>query len=145
MWIHIFLLESLSLQRYFNLLISLHCLLLIVQVISKLSEQVILSVLPGMHAELEGLNKEAAELNYLKEAQTLPEYGMVFYNVSREKRKKIGSVCLGLSVRGIVVYSVYKGTKTPQSHWPWRKIKNLSFAVSELVILGYNTIIITAF
>lgn len=94
-----------------------------------MGEEVIQSVLPGMHSELEGMNREVAELYYLKEAQTLPEYGMMFYEVAREKHAKIGSVWLGLSVRGIVVYNVHKGTKTPDSHWPWKKIKNLSFKV----------------
>lgn len=91
---------------------------------------VIQSILPGMHSELKGQNREAAELNYLKEVQTLAEYGMVFYEVATGKRAKLGSVCLGLSVRGLVVYNVHKGVKTPSSHWPWKKIRNLSFVVS---------------
>ena len=103
---------------------------IILQAISKLGIPVIQRILPSMHGELKGQNREMAELNYLKEAQTLSEYGMVFYKVAREKKGKIGSIWLGLSVRGLVVYHVHKGTKTPSSHWPWKKIKNLSFAVS---------------
>lgn len=87
------------------------------------------SILPGMHSELQGLCKEVAELNFLIEAQTLPEYGVVFYEVMREKKGKIGSALLGLSVRGIVVYNVHKGIKIPNSHWSWKKIKKLTFSV----------------
>jgi tyrosine-protein phosphatase non-receptor type 13 protein len=101
----------------------------LLQAISKLGIPVIQSILPGMHDELKGQNREDAELNYLKEVQTLAEYGMVFYKAAREKKEKLGSVWLGLSVRGIVVYHVHKGVKTPNSHWPWKKIRNLSFAV----------------
>lgn len=83
-----------------------------------------------MHSELQGQSREAAELHYLREAQTLPEYGMVFYEVAKEKHGKIGSIWLGLSLRGIVIYNVHKGTKTPSSHLAWKKIRNLSFVVS---------------
>lgn len=100
------------------------------QAIAKLGHSVIQSILPSMHSELKGESRESAELCFLKEAQTLPEYGMVFYEVAQDKHEKIGSTWLGLSVRGIVVYSVHKAVKTPKSHWPWNEIKNLSFAVS---------------
>lgn len=90
------------------------------------------SILFDMHSELHGLNRKDAEQQYLMEAQTLPEYGMVFYEVAKTKHGKIGSILLGLSVRGIVVYDVHKGIKTPSSHWPWKKIKNLSYKVSKI-------------
>lgn len=83
-----------------------------------------------MHSELKGLSKELAEIRYLKEAQALPEYGMVFYEVAKTKREKVGTTLLGLSVRGLVIYDVHRNVKTPTSHWPWNKIKNISFVVS---------------
>lgn len=86
-----------------------------------------------MHAEHKGMSKDMAELEFLKEVQTQPEYGMVFYRVARSKRGTMGSVWLGFSVRGIVVFDVHKEIKTPVSHCPWRKIENLSFAVCELL------------
>ncbi len=101
------------------------------QVINKLGRATVQSVLSNMHSELHGLSREVAEVQYLMEAQTLPEYGMVFYEVAKTKHGKIGSIWLGLSVRGIVVYDVHKGIKTPTSHWPWKKIKNLSYAVRK--------------
>lgn len=104
----------------------------LLQVISKLGEEVIKGILPGMHSELKGQSREAAELHFLQEAQTLPEYGMVFYKVAREKRGAIGLIWLGLSVRGIVIYNVHKGIKTPTSHLSWKSIKNLSRAVSQV-------------
>jgi len=66
----------------------------------------------------------------MMECQTLPEYGMVFYQVATSKKDKMGSVWLGLSVRGIVMYCVHKEVKTPFMHWPWSELKNLSYTVS---------------
>lgn len=100
------------------------------QVILKLGMPVVQSILPAMHSELKGQSKEVAELHYLKEVQILAEYGMIFYEVAKHKNGKIGSILLGLSVRGLVIYSIHKGVKTPSSHWPWKKIKNLSYVVS---------------
>ena len=99
--------------------------------ISKLGRGTVQSILSDMHSELQELSQAEAEHQYLMEAQTLPEYGMVFYQVAKTKHEKIGSVWLGLSVRGIVIYDVHKDIKTPTSHWPWKKIKNLSYAVSN--------------
>lgn len=107
-------------------------LLLILQVIGKLGIPVIQNILPGMHSELKGQTREVAEVHYLKEVQNLAEYGMVFYKVAKEKNGRIGSIWLGLSVRGLVIYHVHKGIKTPSSHWPWKKIRNLSFAVGQV-------------
>ena len=38
--------------------------------------------LPEIHANFMGLSEEHAELEFLKEAQKLPEYGVHFYKVS---------------------------------------------------------------
>lgn len=91
-----------------------------------------------------------------QEAQKLPEYGNVFYQVAKvcvsdiyvrwlylvmaedvpivfslqDKRGAEGQVWLGFCVRGIVVYNVHKDVKTPIRHCPWKKTKNISFAVS---------------
>ena len=54
-----------------------------------------------------------------------------FYPPLQEKHKAIGTVWLGFCVRGIVAYDVHKEVKTPIHHCSWRKIQNLSFAVSS--------------
>ena len=48
----------------------------------------------------------------------------------QDKRGAEGQVWLGFCVRGIVVYNVHKDVKTPIHHCPWKKTKNISFAVS---------------
>ena len=96
----------------------------------KVGKKTIEELLPNMHAELKGMTREGAELEFLKEAQKLPEYGMVFYRVSQTKSGSIGSVWLGFCVRGIVVYDYHKNVKTPLYYCSWKKTQNLSFSVN---------------
>ena len=49
----------------------------------------------------------------------------------QDKHGAEGEVWLGFCVRGIVVYNVHKEVKTPIHHCPWKKTKNISFAVSD--------------
>ena len=49
----------------------------------------------------------------------------------QDKHGVEGEVWLGFCVRGIVVYNVHKEVKTPIHHCPWKKTKNISFAVSD--------------
>ena len=86
--------------------------------------------LQAIHAEQRGKSREEAELSFLREAQTLPEYGMVFYQVSRSKRGPHGEVWLGFSIRGIVVFNVHKDVRTPVLRSSWSTTENISFAVS---------------
>jgi len=53
----------------------------------------------------------------------------------QDKHGAEGKVCLGFCVQGIVVYSVHEDVKTQLHHYPWQKIKNVSFAVSGLHIV----------
>uniref|UniRef100_A0A3P8VET4 FERM domain-containing protein n=1 Tax=Cynoglossus semilaevis TaxID=244447 RepID=A0A3P8VET4_CYNSE len=43
------------------------------------------------------MQAEDAETEYLKIAQQLPEYGVMFYRVGREKRPVGGELVLGIS------------------------------------------------
>lgn len=54
---------------------------------------------------------------------------MVFYRVGQDK-KTVGNVWLGLHVGGIVVFDVHKGIRTPVHRCQWKRIENISFAVS---------------
>lgn len=101
----------------------------------KVGKKTIEELLPNMHAELRDVTREEAELEFLKEAQKLPEYGMVFYRVAQNKNDPIGSIWLGFCVRGIVVYDYHKNVKTPLHYCSWKKTQNLSFSVSVLNLL----------
>lgn len=100
-----------------------------------------MKALTDLHCELKGLSQAESQLNYMMECQTLPEYGMVFYQVATSSKEKLGSIWLGLSVRGIVMYNVHKGVKTPFTHWPWCDLKNLSYAVSDKYVVTLTSVI----
>jgi C-terminal processing protease CtpA/Prc len=88
------------------------------------------SIQPNMYA----LTCAEAELEFLKEAQKLPEYGMLFYRVAKTKHGGVGSVWLGFCVRGVVVFDVHKDIKTAVQHCAWRRIRNMSHSHRKLVI-----------
>ena len=58
------------------------------------------------------------------------EDGPIVSLTLQDKHGAEGEVWLGFCVRGIVVYNVHKDVKTPIHHCPWKKTKNISFAVS---------------
>ncbi len=94
-----------------------------------------------VHAELSGMRGTEAESCFMMECQTLPEYGTFFYQVSTpHKGKKMGSEWLGISVRGIVLYNIHRGVKTPFTHWPWSQLKHLSYDVSCKVLLALHVL-----
>lgn len=89
--------------------------------------------LEAAHVKLSGKSQEEAELSFLREAQTLPEYGIVFYQASKSKSGHHGEIWLGFSVRGIVVFDVHKDVRTPLLRSAWNTTENISFAVSACV------------
>ena len=53
------------------------------QILSQVSESFAKESLPKMHKELSGMSKQQAEIEFVREAQKLPDYGILFYGVSR--------------------------------------------------------------
>ncbi len=100
------------------------------QTCSKLGLAPAKRALQAIHDEQKGKSRDEAELSFLREAQTLPEYGMVFYQVSRSKKGPHGEVWLGFSIRGIVVFDVHKEVRTPVLRSSWSTTENITYAVS---------------
>lgn len=55
-----------------------------VQIIDKVSVDHAVEELPRFHKTFHGLSDEQAELEFIKEAQKLQEYGIHFYKVQRQ-------------------------------------------------------------
>lgn len=51
------------------------------QIINKVSTEYAISQLPEFHQNFTGLSEDQAELDFVQEAQKLPEYGIHFYKV----------------------------------------------------------------
>ncbi|XP_048580512.1 uncharacterized protein LOC5501855 isoform X2 [Nematostella vectensis] len=95
--------------------------------IAKLTASYIRNTLPQLHKAHTGISDAQAEIEYLKEAQKLQEYGIIFNKVSKFKKDKRGSYSLGISVRGLIVYEERGIVKSPVFRHPWQNIKRMAF------------------
>lgn len=66
--------------------------------------------------------------NVLKVCQKLTEYGVHFHRVLPEKRSQTG-IMLGVFCKGVLIFEVLNGNRTPVLRFPWRETKKISFNV----------------
>lgn len=66
--------------------------------------------------------------------QQLPEYGVMFHRVGREKRPVIGELILGVCAKGIIVYENKNHIRTVTRRFLWRETDSISTGVNEPVI-----------
>ncbi|KAF1375768.1 hypothetical protein PFLUV_G00223610 [Perca fluviatilis] len=90
--------------------------------------------LPRLHASHAQLLPEEAETEYLKIAQQLPEYGVMFHRVGREKRTAVGELVLGVCAKGIIVYEIKNHLRTVIRRFLWRETDTISTGRRKLII-----------
>uniref|UniRef100_A0A8C7J393 FERM and PDZ domain containing 2 n=1 Tax=Oncorhynchus kisutch TaxID=8019 RepID=A0A8C7J393_ONCKI len=90
--------------------------------------------LPRLHANNAQMLPEEAETEYLKIAQQLPEYGMVFHRVGREKKPVVGELVLGVCATGIIVYELKNHLRTVTRRFLWRETDTISANHRKLTI-----------
>ncbi|KAG7249004.1 hypothetical protein CRUP_023083, partial [Coryphaenoides rupestris] len=59
-------------------------------------------------------------------SQHLPEYGVLFHRVVREKRPVDGEILLGVCAKGIIVYEVKDGRRSTSQTFFWRETSTIS-------------------
>nr|CDJ92859.1 FERM and FERM central domain containing protein [Haemonchus contortus] len=71
----------------------------------------------------QGQSREDAEMEYLRVAQDLEMYGILYYPICNKKETDLH---LGISAQGL---GIYKGSNriTPRPFFSWSEIKNISF------------------
>ncbi|XP_078359591.1 tyrosine-protein phosphatase non-receptor type 13-like [Oculina patagonica] len=113
------------------------------RIIDKVSVDHATQELPRFHKTFHGLSDEDAELEFIKEAQKLQEYGIHFYKVQRQmthtgggkpKKSEKESVWLGICVRGVTVYEARGHMKFPTHRHSWPMTKKLSFKKKKFFI-----------
>ncbi|XP_033883230.3 tyrosine-protein phosphatase non-receptor type 13 isoform X1 [Acipenser ruthenus] len=82
--------------------------------------------LPRLHANYSRLSAEEAEIEYLKVLQQLPEYGVLFHRVTREKKVVPGHLVLGICAKGIIVYEVKNNSRIASLRFQWRETESIS-------------------
>ncbi|XP_034148806.1 tyrosine-protein phosphatase non-receptor type 13 isoform X2 [Esox lucius] len=90
--------------------------------------------LPRLHANNAQMLPEEAEMEYLKIAQQLPEYGMVFHRVGREKKPVVRELVLGVCATGIMVYELKNNLRTVTRRFLWRETDTISANRRKLTI-----------
>ncbi|KAG8454361.1 hypothetical protein GDO86_000837 [Hymenochirus boettgeri] len=87
--------------------------------------------LPRLHSTYRGASEKEAELEFLKVCQRLPEYGVHFHRVQPEKKSQTG-ILLGVCPKGVLIFEVHNGTRTPVLRFPWRETKKISFTKKKI-------------
>ncbi|NXW59763.1 FRPD2 protein, partial [Eurystomus gularis] len=82
--------------------------------------------LAKLHRMNHSLFEDEAELEFLKVTQQLPEYGVLFYRVSQEKKGAGGDIILGICAKGIIVYEVKNHTRIASLRFQWRETERIS-------------------
>ncbi|NXK02194.1 FRPD2 protein, partial [Herpetotheres cachinnans] len=82
--------------------------------------------LAKLHCMNRSLFEDEAELEFLKVTQQLPEYGVLFYRVSQEKKGAGGDIILGICAKGIIVYEVKNHTRIASLRFQWRETERIS-------------------
>ncbi|XP_071419376.1 FERM and PDZ domain-containing protein 2 isoform X2 [Pithys albifrons albifrons] len=82
--------------------------------------------LAKLHRMNRSLFEDEAELEFLKVTQQLPEYGVLFYRVSQEKKGTEGDIILGICAKGIIVYEIKNHTRIASLRFQWRETERIS-------------------
>ncbi|KAM9727640.1 tyrosine-protein phosphatase non-receptor type 13 isoform 1-T1 [Menidia menidia] len=104
------------------------------RMLERLALPIVKEELPRLHASHANLLPEEAETEYLKIAQQLPEYGVMFHRVGREKRPLIGELVLGVCAKGIIVYETKNHLRTVTRRFLWRETDSISTGRRKLII-----------
>uniref|UniRef100_A0A4W4G9P7 Tyrosine-protein phosphatase non-receptor type 13 n=1 Tax=Electrophorus electricus TaxID=8005 RepID=A0A4W4G9P7_ELEEL len=99
----------------------------------RLEQSTMKEELSKMHNTYYGVTEEEAQFEFLKVSQRLTEYGVHFHRVLPEKKSQTG-VLLGVYSRGVQVFEVLNGNRTPVLKFPWRETKKISFAKKKICL-----------
>ncbi|XP_061732538.1 tyrosine-protein phosphatase non-receptor type 13 isoform X1 [Nerophis ophidion] len=102
-----------------------------VAVLDKIDQTSIKEELPELHSKYYGASESEAEFEFLKLSQTLTEYGVHFHRVLPEKRSQTG-IMLGVYSKGVRIFEVLNGNRTPVLWFPWRETKKISFTKKKV-------------
>ncbi|XP_047460035.1 FERM and PDZ domain-containing protein 2 isoform X2 [Mugil cephalus] len=104
------------------------------RMLEKLALPSVKEELPRLHANHSQMLPEEAETEYLKIVQQLPEYGVMFHRVGREKRPVVGELVLGVCAKGIIVYEMKNHLRAVTRRFLWRETDSISTGRRKLII-----------
>ncbi|XP_066430473.1 tyrosine-protein phosphatase non-receptor type 13 isoform X2 [Eleutherodactylus coqui] len=101
------------------------------RVIERLDLSYLKEELPRLHSTYAGASEKETEIEFLKVCQRLQEYGVHFHRVFPEKKSQTG-ILLGVCPKGVLIFEVHNGTRTPVLRFPWRETKKISFTKKKI-------------
>ncbi|CAL9682119.1 unnamed protein product [Knipowitschia caucasica] len=104
-----------------------------VSILDKLDQTTLREELPKLHSNYYGASESDAEFEFLKVSQRLTEYGVHFHRVFPEKRSQTG-LMLGVYSKGVLIFEVLNGNRTPVLRFPWRETKKISFNKKKICL-----------
>ncbi|KAJ8286648.1 hypothetical protein GJAV_G00041540 [Gymnothorax javanicus] len=102
-------------------------------VMDKIDQTTIKENLSKLHSTYYRAPEAEAEFEFLKVSQKLTEYGVHFHRVLPEKRSQTG-IMLGVYSKGVLIFEVLNGVRTPVLKFPWRETKNISFTKKKICL-----------
>uniref|UniRef100_A0A663LX88 Tyrosine-protein phosphatase non-receptor type 13 n=1 Tax=Athene cunicularia TaxID=194338 RepID=A0A663LX88_ATHCN len=103
------------------------------RVMERLDLSYIKEELPKLHSTYTGASEKETELEFLKLCQRLTEYGVHLHHVLPEKKSQTG-ILLGVCSKGVVIFEVHNGARTPVLRFPWRETKKISFSKKKITL-----------
>ncbi|XP_062376381.1 tyrosine-protein phosphatase non-receptor type 13-like [Sardina pilchardus] len=106
------------------------------RVVEKMALPCLREELPRLHANNTHMLPEEAEMEFLKLMQQLPEYGVLFHRVGRERDKRpIGNdLLLGVSSKGVSVYETRNNNRYLSRCFHWNETDSISTGRRKLTI-----------
>ncbi|XP_011602895.2 tyrosine-protein phosphatase non-receptor type 13 isoform X2 [Takifugu rubripes] len=102
-------------------------------VLDKLNQSTIKEELSKLHSNYYEASDTEAEFEFLKVCQRMTEYGVHFHRVLPEKRSQTG-IMLGVYSKGVLIFEVLNGNRTPVLRFPWRETKKISFTKKKICL-----------
>ncbi|XP_060791346.1 tyrosine-protein phosphatase non-receptor type 13 isoform X2 [Neoarius graeffei] len=102
-------------------------------IMEKLDQSSMKEELSKLHSNYYGAKEDEAEFEFLKVSQRLTEYGVHFHRVLPEKRSQTG-IQMGVCSKGIQIFEVLNGNRTPALRFPWRDTKKCSFNKKKICL-----------
>ncbi|XP_030019311.1 FERM and PDZ domain-containing protein 2 isoform X3 [Sphaeramia orbicularis] len=87
-----------------------------------------------LHTSNTQMLTDESELEFLKVCQQLPEYGVLFHRVTREKKPFDGAIILGVCAKGVIVYEVKDGCRSTCQSFYWRETATISSNRRKFVV-----------
>ncbi|KAL0965911.1 hypothetical protein UPYG_G00287730 [Umbra pygmaea] len=102
-------------------------------VLDKLDQSSFKEELPKLHSSYYGATEAETEFEFLKVSQRLTEYGVHFHRVLPEKKSQTG-IMIGVYSKGVLIFEVLNGNRTPVLRFPWRETKKISFKKRKICL-----------